>query len=136
MFGLTGAFQASGTDAIGLGWWQVVFSDDGASPGAGDLVHAYPDYPQETGLSGSFSHALVAGHTYTVGLLNLDGFSMNGDTTNSSLTGSENGQIDWAITSGRGGAPEPSAWALAIVGFGLAGAALRRRRISPSPKPC
>ena len=31
--------------------------------------------------------------------------------------------------SGQGGVPEPSSWALMISGFGLAGAALRRRRV-------
>jgi hypothetical protein len=33
--------------------------------------------------------------------------------------------VFWAISSG---APEASTWALALAGFGLAGAALRRRR--------
>jgi PEP-CTERM motif len=33
------------------------------------------------------------------------------------------------ITDQAGGVPEPAAWALMIVGFGLTGAALRRRRI-------
>jgi len=34
-----------------------------------------------------------------------------------------------------GGVPEPSAWTLLIAGFGLAGAALRRRAGAPAPRP-
>ena len=32
------------------------------------------------------------------------------------------------------GAPEPAAWALMLGGFGLAGAALRRRALHPAPR--
>ncbi|WP_293370552.1 PEPxxWA-CTERM sorting domain-containing protein [Phenylobacterium sp.] len=35
----------------------------------------------------------------------------------------------WAVETGAGGVPEPAAWALMIGGFGMAGAALRRRRM-------
>lgn len=33
----------------------------------------------------------------------------------------------WVIRDGIGGVPEPSAWALLIIGFGMVGAGLRRR---------
>jgi hypothetical protein len=37
--------------------------------------------------------------------------------------------LDYAFSiEGTSGAPEPAGWALMIGGFGLAGAALRRRR--------
>ena len=36
----------------------------------------------------------------------------------------EDGSFDWSISTS--GAPEPATWALTILGFGLAGAGLRR----------
>jgi len=43
--------------------------------------------------------------------------------------------IGWDLKSGGGpvqGVPEPDTWAMMIAGFGLAGAALRRRRLAPT----
>jgi hypothetical protein len=37
-----------------------------------------------------------------------------------------------ALATGVGGVPEPASWTLMIAGFGLTGAALRRRRVQPS----
>lgn len=42
----------------------------------------------------------------------------------------DGGPIDAVLTSAA--VPEPSTWALAIAGFGLAGGALRRRRMTPA----
>ena len=42
------------------------------------------------------------------------------------------GTIDVTYSSLAGGVPEPAAWALLIAGFGLTGAALRRRRAAPA----
>lgn len=44
--------------------------------------------------------------------------------------GARDFSIGYAGMSGPGGVPEPSAWALLILGFGTVGAALRRKRAS------
>jgi len=114
----------AGDDLFGLGAWDLNFAD-GAVATETELLRGYFSAPTDE-ISASFSHALLAGHTYTVGLRNLDGFSTAGITTNSSVQAQEGGVVFWAITPD--GAPEASTWALAVAGFGLAGAALRRRR--------
>lgn len=113
----------AGTDLLGLGFWNLNFAD-GADATETALLHGYAAAP--TGeITANFSHDLIAGHTYTVGLRNFDNFSTFGITTDSSTSAQEGGVVFWAITSD--GVPEPSTWAFAVAGFGLAGAALRRR---------
>ena len=114
----------AGDDLFGLGAWDLNFAD-GAVATETELLRGYFNAPTDE-ITASFSHDLIAGHTYTVGLRNLDGFSTAGVTTNSSVVAQEGGVMFWAITPA--GVPEPSAWGLAVAGFGLAGAALRRRR--------
>jgi len=48
----------------------------------------------------------------------------------STLGGRLNTGIDNIVAGAPGGVPEPSTWALMIAGFGLAGAGLRRRRLT------
>ena len=112
----------TGDDLEGLGSWDLNFAD-GDTATETELLRGYFDAP--TGeITTDFSHALVSGHTYTVGLCNIDGFSASGITTSASVAAQESGLVFWNIS---GGVPEPSTWALTIAGFGLAGAALRRR---------
>lgn len=118
----------AGVEDLFLGAWRLRFSDNGASSetiltrgesGAGVLE-----------VTGRFRHALTAGHNYTVSLVSVDGFGSNGDTTGLTGHAGESGGFRWSIVGGGNDAavPEPSVWAMAVVGFGLAGAALRRRR--------
>lgn len=82
---------------------------------------AYNDDFPSIGLSG-FSYNLLTGTSY---------FAI--------VTGFENDDFgDWTLTvrgpgtvvpGGSGGVPEPAAWGMLIGGFGLAGAAMRRRRV-------
>ncbi|HEY0437641.1 MAG TPA: PEPxxWA-CTERM sorting domain-containing protein, partial [Phenylobacterium sp.] len=79
--------------------------------------------------AGEFTQALDAGHRYSVSLISNDGltFVTDGHRTND-FEGASTSQFDWSITGpAAGGVPEPATWSLAILGFGLAGAALRRR---------
>lgn len=59
-------------------------------------------------LLGQFSHLLAAGDSYGLYINSTDGSGGRG-------------------TLSIGGVPEPTTWALLIVGFGLTGAAMRRR---------
>jgi PEP-CTERM motif len=67
----------------------------------------------------------VAGTTYRISLDGLaDNFSAGplGDDA-----GTMNGSFTWQITSGAGAIPEPSAWAMLVVGFAGLGLVGRRR---------
>jgi len=56
-------------------------------------------------------------------------FDQNVDTVSTYVSDFSNGRRNYAFRiDNAGGVPEPMTWALMIPGFGLAGAALRRRR--------
>ncbi len=124
----------AGDDLRGLGAWDLNFAEGGAATET-ELLRGYAGAPTDE-ITASFSHDLLAGHTYAVGLRNLDAVSMSGVTPGASASAQEGGVAFWAISD----APEPSTWALAVGGFGLAGAAMRRRqsisgrRCEPSPR--
>jgi hypothetical protein len=71
---------------------------------------------------GSGSVPLAAG-THTVSLYNLTWRSAGSSTRE--VEGFDT--IRWAINPVAGGVPEPASWAMLITGFGLIGAAMRRR---------
>ena len=50
--------------------------------------------------------------------------------TSDDPVGNDTDLVSVDIVSGGGAVPEPAAWALMVFGFGGAGAALRRRRLS------
>lgn len=76
--------------------------------------------------SGSFSIGLVNGQTYNMLFYNFGNISSDGGLT---VDGSARATIDWKIAYNNvGGVPEPTSWAMLITGFGLVGAAARRRR--------
>ena len=129
-FDLAADLFDAGVEDLFLGAWRMRFVDNGLSNettltsgqvGAGVLE-----------VRGRFSHALTAGHNYTVSLVSTDGFGTNGDTTGLTGHAGESGDFRWSITGGGNDAavPEPSVWAMAVLGFGLAGASLRRRRLA------
>ncbi|WP_310476620.1 PEPxxWA-CTERM sorting domain-containing protein [Sandarakinorhabdus sp.] len=74
--------------------------------------------------TGSFSVALNPNTSYTFGFFNFGNLSNTGGGLNSNAFA--NFDLDWNITER--GVPEPSSWAMLIAGFGLVGAAARRRR--------
>lgn len=92
----------------------TIFDKDGASLFSGAVALTFGAF----GDPGVYSH-------YGVNSSNgIGGFSFSGAAAG-------NTSIDnLAANGGTAGVPEPSAWALLIAGFGLAGTALRRRRMS------
>jgi hypothetical protein len=70
---------------------------------------------------GTVRRSVVAGETYSVGLFNTGNLGTSGHT---SPAGWKTANFAWSISA----VPEPGTWALAIVGFGAVGTALRRRR--------
>lgn len=85
------------------------------------VLIANDDFPS-IGTSG-FSFGLIAGTTY---LTVNSGFN-NGDFGTYTMRISGPGDI---IPDGQGVVPEPATWAMMIAGFGLIGAAARRRRMA------
>jgi MYXO-CTERM domain-containing protein len=112
------------TDAFGLGVWDLVFS---SNSNAAEVIPFH-------GLggsgnfddTGSLSRDLAAGQNYRVSLVSHERLTATGDTQGRNVT--EFANFNWAISGTDSAVPEPSAWALGLLGAGLAGAALRRRR--------
>jgi len=112
---------------------DYMFSGDGQLKGLGDWTFEiksgvdtrHIDQFEDVTLARVFdgdarrlSFALEAGRTYTVSLFGGD---QNRPADGRNLDGGYQARFDWSIAS----APEPSTWALTLVGFGLVGAALR-----------
>jgi hypothetical protein len=70
--------------------------------------------------AGSFSVPLVAGQTYRMTLVQFGNVSGGGA---SAFDGNAFAEINWEIRP----IPEPATWAMLVAGFGLVGAAARRR---------
>jgi len=115
-FNLSYLFDRDGGDLTGLGNW--VFEIKGPD-GLEDI-----DLTRSFGDSHQLSVALKAGQNYAVSLFDLD---ENHARDGKHLNGGYTARFDWSI-SPAAAAPEPSAWALMLVGVGLTGAGLRRRR--------
>jgi len=122
-------FTASG-DGFFAGRYAVAALGDtfGLQPiyGTGDMPFGPygGDVSDPTG-SGNFSVALLSGQTYTMAFFNFGNINSAGDGFD--LTGSASATVDWTISYGPA-IPEPATWAMMIGGFGLVGAAARRRR--------
>ena len=72
----------------------------------------------------------------TIGWVDLSGFSVSGATHSLQFL-TNSGTYPWVFVSevefaGAAGVPEAATWAMLISGFGLTGAALRRRRVHAS----
>lgn len=103
-FGLSGwNLQLNGVTVIDL------FDTSGAGPRLGDR-----------------DFALVAGETYTFSLVNNSNIA--GYTFDRNYRGQMLGEFYWAILETPTAVPEPGVWTLLILGFGLVGASIRRRR--------
>jgi PEP-CTERM motif-containing protein len=135
-----------------------IFSDSGGSPGALLASGSVSPTVTPTGFPDSFGNAYLfafdfnsafdasGGAIYWLGIHTAADFNSNGDLfwantdNNGTATGHESfgGTFDnWSdnnkehafhLTGLTSGVPEPSTWAMMILGFGAAGVALRRRR--------
>lgn len=125
-------YTGSVGDLVDAGGDQTAtFNDLGAGVKLGSAT-AYPDvYPLMPMFTVSLSSAFVA--QYNAALAGSDKRIALGAAL---ATGSPFGEALWsssgfspaAYLTVSGAVPEPASWALTIAGFGLAGAALRRRR--------
>lgn len=75
---------------------------------------------------GDRDFALTAGEVYTFSLTNVSNIA--GSNFGADYRGRMKGDFYWQIFEEPAAVPEPAAWALLLLGFGTAGAALRHRR--------
>jgi PEP-CTERM motif len=116
---ITMAYNVTGSGfTFGLWGWSIGFNGSGSG---GPVIN-----PTDPTTSGVFTGLLQAGQTYTISLSGNPNIFNDGGGGN--FSGSMLGQFDWQITSG--GVPEPATWGLMLAGFGLMGAALRRRALA------
>jgi hypothetical protein len=113
------------SDAFALGGFDLEF---GFGPPSHEFIRLHDFNPTSDNFaaSGQVSRLLLAGQTYHVALISNDRLTVRNPVVgrNSNLFA----DFNWSI-SGQG-VPEPSSWALSILGLGLSGAALRRRRLA------
>lgn len=110
-FDVTGSVVATGNFLFGLG--PIYVTGFGFDEIGGNFA--------DPNGSDSLSFAIAAGQQYTVGISNYGNVTGDGFLTDSLAEA----DIAWAINYA--GVPEPEAWALLILGFGVTGAAMRRR---------
>lgn len=120
VFDLGLRFNADG-DTNGMGAWALTVIDNGSGPSINQLLLLREN--NGFNVTGQSSQHLIAGHTYTLALVDEDIHAIEG--VRPAVAAREQGEFNWSI--GAAGAPEPATWALTLAGFGLAGAALRRR---------
>jgi len=131
-FELTSTARLSG-DAAFLAFDYLPYDDDAyvrvRKVGSDEVVFA-----SSVGAVGDYGHTDWT--HFTTGLLGAGSYVLEaGVRDNVDFGGSSQLLVDnFALTAvGGGGVPEPASWALMILGFGGAGAALRRRRAVHSP---
>jgi hypothetical protein len=136
LFSMTFAVvPTSDTPFIQRGAWDMNLIEDGTDVLAG---HSVKFLSLNDGGSGVFSVALQAGHHYELRLRDNAGLVLP-NTTFRNINATNTADFAWNINpaeggGGTGGVPEPSTWALTVLGFGLTGAALRQtasRRPAP-----
>jgi hypothetical protein len=119
---------AANVAGIQRGAWDMNLLEDGRSVAFRTL---------DDGGNGTFSSALQTGHRYELRLRDNAGLLLPAGAFRN-IEASDSADFSFRISQaagggggdGGGGVPEPSAWALVILGFGMTGAALRRAAAS------
>ena len=112
-YGVTGSGDLSEID----GW--DIYVNDVLALGLSD--------PLDPTAAGTFNLALTPGQSYTIGLRNFAELTLQSPIANDvDRVGSLQGRFRWSIV--QAGVPEPSTWAMMILGLGLIGGAMRRRQ--------
>jgi hypothetical protein len=114
----------SSGQTFGIGGWAIRYRRQGQAGTKSAVLTDNILFDDPTGsvhVQNSQSIALTKGVTYIFWLDNNSNIGMGGGVGNRSAATS--GTIDWRIAE----VPEPTTWALMILGFGLTGAAVRRR---------
>jgi len=89
----------------------------------GDVLLTFTDGMGTTSQNVTLDN-LVGGQTFALNRNGLTAFTMQGVTTQGGWL-----QFDNVVVNGQGAVPEPSAWALMILGFGVVGPGMRRRSV-------
>lgn len=125
-----GAVEFGGLDVLvsgdGLTWFNIEASAAAALDLVGDEAHNDPPFRRSYDLGAAVTALGVTGFQY----LRLDG------TSGGAINGANGFDVDAVAAINyidtrppvTGAIPEPATWAMMILGFGMAGATIRRRR--------
>ena len=126
--------------AIGNGWYELGMTAEGEAPLGSNLTRIRSNIVYIEGLGdvtgGSRRPAYSADHVYR---FVVDVSALNGGNPGTLIFGpndgnyrDNSGKFDITLYQlGTSAVPEPATWAMMITGFGLAGMAVRRRRLAP-----
>ena len=125
---LMSSLTTNPVDAFGTYEWLFPFDASAAwtfGGGLGCQASTFANTPDSSNLS-----CLLDNSATWMGISFLDpGGNALTNASASSLSGQNYNQPYSPYTGGAGGVPEPASWAMLIAGFGLVGAAARRRRL-------
>lgn len=110
--------------ADGINFWNVEASALAAIDLVGDEAHGNGGFRKSYDLAAAVTGLGVSQFRY----LRLDGTGTGGIGGSTGFDPDAVAAINYIDTAPVGGVPEPGAWALMILGFGAAGAMIRRRR--------
>jgi hypothetical protein len=112
--------------ADGLNFWNIEASSAAAIDLVGDEAHGDAAFRRSFDLASAVTGLGASQFRY----LRIDGTSTGLIGGNNAFDLDSVAAINYIDTRPSGAIPEPSTWAIMILGFGAAGAAIRRRRVA------